>query len=129
VEKSTGTLTAATMPLFTISGLVALTTLVGKVTTAITVANAYWIQMNPTVGATAAFVTALDLGTTDTPAGEILVVEGDVTALALGTRAMVSAPIICPAGQIEHVSAGTDGVILWALTYVPIEDGATVVAA
>jgi hypothetical protein len=129
VEKSTGTLTAATLPLFTISGLVAITTLVGKVTTAITVANAYWIQLNPTVGATIALVTALDIGTTDTPVGEILVVEGDGTALALGSRAVVTAPIICSTGQIEHVSAGTDGAILWALTYVPLEDDATVVAA
>jgi hypothetical protein len=32
-------------------------------------------------------------------------------------------------GQIEHVSAGTDGAITWYLTYVPLTDGATVVAA
>jgi hypothetical protein len=32
-------------------------------------------------------------------------------------------------GQIESVSAGTDGVILWIATYVPIDTGATLVAA
>ena len=65
VEKSTGTLTAATVPLFTISGgLVAVTSLVARVTTAVTVANSYKLQLNPTAGTTVDLCAALDIGTT-----------------------------------------------------------------
>lgn len=129
VSKSTGTLAATTVPLFTITGIVAVTSLVGEVTTAVTVANSYKLQNNPTVGATADIGAALDIGTTDSPVGEILTCELDNTAIVLGKAFLVSGALILPAGQIEHVSAGTDGVILWRLTYVPVSNGAKVVAA
>jgi hypothetical protein len=129
VSKSTGTLAATTVPLFTITGIVAVTSLVGLVTTAVTVANSYKLQNNPTIGTTADLTAAFDIGTTDTPAGEILVAELDGTALAAGGRGQVLPLLVLPPGQIEHVSAGTDGVILWRLTYVPISDGASIVAA
>lgn len=129
VSKSTGTLAATTVPLFTITGIVAVTSLVGEVTTAVTVANSYKLQINPTVGATADIGAALDIGTTDSPVGEILVCELDNSAIVLGKAPQLAGPLILPAGQIEHVSAGTDGVLLWRLTYVPVSTGATVVAA
>ena len=128
VTKSTGTLAATTIPLFTISGgLVAVTSLVGRVTTAITVANSYKLQHNPTAGTTKELCTAADIGTTDTAVGEILVPKIG-SSLAVGAAAEQN-PIILETGQIESVSAGTDGVILWALTYVPLDDGASLVAA
>jgi hypothetical protein len=127
VSKSTGTLAATTIPLFTITGLVAVTSLVGRVTTAITVANSYKLQHNPTLGTTKDLCTAADIGTTDTVLGEIFVAKIG-TALALGAAA-VGNPEILETGQIESVSAGTDGVILWFCTWVPLEDTATVVAA
>lgn len=127
-QKSTGTLAATTVPLFTIAGgLVAVTSLVGRVTTAITVANSYKLQHNPTAGTTKDLCTAADIGTTDTVLGEIFVAKIG-TALALGAAA-VGLPEILETGQIESVSAGTDGVILWVCTWFPIEDGATLVAA
>lgn len=128
VSKSTGTLAATTIPLFTIAGgLVAVTSLVGRVTTAITVANSYKLQHNPTAGTTKDLCTAADLGTTDTVVGEILVAKIG-TAIAVGAAA-VGLPEVLETGQIESVSAGTDGVILWVCTWFPIEDGATLVAA
>lgn len=128
VQKSTGTLAATTVPLFTIAGgLVMVTSLVGRVTTAITVANSYKLQHNPTLGTTVDLCTAADLGTTDTVVGEILVAKKG-TAIAIGAADQV-VNMIMDSGQIESVSAGTDGVILWALTYVPLEDGASIVAA
>jgi hypothetical protein len=129
VSKATGTLTAATVPLFTITGIVAITSLVGQVTTAVTVANSYKLQNNPTVGTTTDIAAALDIGTTDSPVGEIFVAELDGTALALGGRGTVAPMLVLPPGQIEHVSAGSDGAITWRLTYVPLTDGASVVAA
>lgn len=128
VTKSTGTLAATTIPLFTIAtGLVAVTSLVGRVTTAITVANSYKLQHNPTAGTTKDLCTAADIGTTDTVLGEIFVTKIG-TAIALGAAA-VGLPEVLDIGQIESVSAGTDGVILWVCTWFPIEDGATLVAA
>lgn len=131
VTKSTGTLAATTVPLFTIAGgLVVVTSLVGRVTTAITVANSYKLQHNPTAGTTVDIFAATDIGTTDTVLGEIFVVTGLKTdTLVKGALGMSQSKIVMETGQIEHVSAGTDGVIKWYLTYVPLDTGASVVAA
>lgn len=131
VTKSTGTLAATTVPLFTIAGgLVVVTSLVGRVTTAITVANSYKLQHNPTAGTTVDIFAATDIGTTDTVLGEIFVVTGLKTdTLVKGALGMSQSKIIMETGQIEHVSAGTDGVIKWYLTYVPLDTGASIVAA
>lgn len=129
-QKSTGTLAATTIPLFTISGLVAVTQIVGRVTTAITVANSYKLQHNPTAGTTVDLFAATDIGTTDTALGEILVVTGTkATGLVVGALGRTAHPTLMDSGQIESVSAGTDGAILWVVTWVPIENGATLVAA
>jgi hypothetical protein len=131
VEKSTGTLAATTIPLFTITGgLVAVTSLTGRVTTAVTVANSYKLQHNPTAGTTVDLCAATDIGTTDTVLGEILVVSGvKATGLVVGAAPRVVSAVVMDVGQIESVSAGTDGVILWSLTYVPVDNGASIVAA
>ncbi len=133
VEKSTGTLAATTIGLFTIAGgKVAVTSIVGEVTTAITVANSYKLQHNPTTGTTSDIVAATDIGTTDTPAGNLLGFTGvktDSIITGPGRASTLTSPLILTAGSIESVSAGTDGVILWVVTYVPLDDGATLVAA
>jgi len=131
IEKSTGTLAATTIPLFTIAGgLVAVTSITGRVTTAITVANSYKLQHNPTAGTTVDLCAATDIGTVDTILGEILVVSGvRATGLSVGANPRVTPSVIMDSGQIESVSAGTDGVILWIVTYIPLDNGATLVAA
>lgn len=130
VSKATGTLAATTVPLFTIAGgRVAVTSLVGVVTTSITIANAYKLQMNPTAGDTADLVAATDIGTTDTTAGTVIGFDGAPASSIVKGAGGLQRPLFLPVGQIEHVSAGTDGAITWYLTYVPYDDGATVVAA
>lgn len=133
VSKATGTLTAATVGLFTVAGgKVLLTSIIGEVTTAITVANSYKLQHNPTTGTTTDLVAATDIGTTDTPAGNLLGftgVKADSIITGPGSAPTLAKPIVLTAGSIEHVSAGTDGAITWVLTYVPLDDGATVAAA
>lgn len=134
VSKSTGTLAATTVALFTVAGgEVMLTSLYGKVTTAITVANSYKLQFNPTTGDTQDLCAATDIGTTDTAAGSILqfglattTAPPKLMSIGYGTGMMGT---ILTIGQIEHVSAGTDGVITWYATWVPMQDGATLVAA
>lgn len=133
VSKSTGTLAATTIPLFTVTGgKVLITSIVGEVTTAITVANSYKLQANPTTGTTGDIVAATDLGTTDTPAGTLLGfdgVEASTIQQSPGVVPLLMRPICVNTGSIESVSAGTDGVIVWSLTYVPIDTGAELVAA
>jgi len=128
VSKSTGTLAATTIDLFIIAGgMVAVTGIYGRVTTAITVANSYKLTAVPTAGTSKDLCTAADIGTTDTAVGEIFVPKIG-TALAVGAAALAN-PEILETGKIQSVSAGTDGVIMWYVTYVPINDGATLVAA
>lgn len=130
VSKATGTLTSATSTLFTIAGgLVAVTSLVARVTTAITVANSYKLQHNPTAGTTADIFAATDIGTTDSALGEIFVVTGLKTDTLVKGALGIKSAIVMETGDIEQVSAGTDGALTWALTYVPLDPGASIVAA
>jgi hypothetical protein len=132
VSKATGTLAATTISLFTVTGTVMVTAIWGKVTTSVTVANSYKLQHNPTTGATSDLVAATDIGTVDTPAGSLLSFDGVKTSSIQqgpGSVGTLMRPIILEAGVIESVSAGTDGEITWYLTYVPITDDGSVVAA
>jgi hypothetical protein len=128
-SKSTGTLAASTVALFTVAtGMVVVTSLVGVVGTAITVANNYKLQSNPTTGTTNDICAATDLGTNDTAAGDLLTPVG-ASGIVRGGIGALSEPLIVPIGQIEHVSTGTDGVITWYCTWYPYENGATLAAA
>jgi hypothetical protein len=134
VFKSTGTLAATTISLFTIAGGdVLITALWGKVTTSVTVANSYKLQLHPTTGATQDLCVATDIGTTDTVAGTLLTfAQGSNTLppklLSIGYGNPLMNAVVTT-GIVESVSAGTDGVISWFATWVPLTDGATLIAA
>lgn len=134
VTKSTGTLAATTIDLFVVAGgEVLVTALWGKVTTAVTVANSYKLQVAPTTGATQDLCAATDIGTTDTVAGTLLTFGLDTTTaprklMSIGYGVALG-PVPVSTGKIQSVSAGTDGVILWSVTWVPLVPGATLVAA
>jgi hypothetical protein len=133
VSKAYTPLVVETKTLFTVSDLVAITGLVGVVTTAITVANTVKLQANPTTGTTGDLCAATDIGTTDTPAGDLVGfqgLKGDSLLFGIGAVPNLKQPIIVAAGTIEQVTAtGADGGITWYLSYVPWANGATVVAA
>jgi hypothetical protein len=125
---------AGTQALFTIAGgRVLLTSLYGVVTTAITVAGTSQLQSNPTAaaGTTSVMCTATDLGTTDTPVGDLLSITTPGAAIQRGGVVQnLTNSLVLPVGQVELVTAtGGDGVIQWVVTYVPIDDGASIVAA
>ena len=134
VSKSTGTLAATTVDLFVVAGgEVMVTALWGKVTTSITVANSYKLQVAPTTGATQDLCAATDIGTTDTVAGTLLTFGLDTTTaprklMSIGYGVALG-PVPVSIGKIQSVSAGTDGVITWYVTWVPLTTGATLVAA
>jgi len=134
VEKAYPTLAVETKSLFTVAGgRVLITSIVGEVTTAITVAGTSKLQHNPTVGTTKDLCAATDLGTTDTPLGNLVGFQGltgDSILTGPGAVPTLKQPIVLTAGVIEQVNAtGADGGITWILTYVPLDDGASVVAA
>lgn len=134
VATSSYSLAVETKTLFTITGLVAVTSLVGVVGTAITVANTVKLQANPTTGATGDLCAATDIGTTDTPAGDLLSitgVPGDSLQRNVGyAQGFKQLPLIVNAGTIEQVTAtGADGAVTWYLTYVPYSSDGSVVAA
>lgn len=134
-SKAYTPLVVETKTLFTVSGLVLVTSIVGIVTTAITVANTVKLQANPTTGTTVDLCAATDIGTTDTPAGNLLTVAGAPgTSIVNGIGAVpvfvTAQAIAVAAGTIEQVTAtGADGGITWYLTYAPLVSGATIVAA
>jgi len=133
VSKASGAFAADTRAIFTIAGGEVLVTAIwGKVTTAITVADTVKLQTNPTTGDTADIVTATDIGTTDTAVGTILGgLDQTDTPPDLNRGGKPIGPCIVSTGQIEQVTTGTnpDGAVTWYATWVPLTDGATLVAA
>ncbi len=133
VSKAYPTIAVETKTLFTVSGKVMITSIVGEVTTAITVAGTTKLQANPTTGTTGDLCAATDLGTTDTPAGDLISfqgLKGDSIVFGVGATPTLKQPIMVAAGTIEQVTAtGADGGVTWTITYVPLDNGATVTAA
>ena len=145
VVSKSYTLVVETKNLFTVTGLVLVTGIVGQVTTAITVANTVKLQVNPTTGTNSDLSAATDLGTTDTPAGNLLTISGAPTgSIVSGIGAASAFPIAkvsadylgaasgiyVAAGTIDQVTAtGADGAITWYLSWVPIAANSAVVAA
>lgn len=142
VSKATGTVANGTTSLFTIAGgQVVITSLVGRVTTVIgsTVSNAKLV-FNPTAAGTSVDMCTAVAITSDavaqtytfatthsTAAPGALIVAGDV-GWASGVLAF---PDILNAGVIEqNLSADpVGGAITWTVTWIPLDEGATLVAA
>lgn len=134
VSKTTGTITGnPTTPLFTIAGgEVLITGLWGVVTTALTTdSGTYALQQNPTTGDTQTIVTATDLGTSDTAVGSLIGLDQGTTAASKFLRGgRIDLNAIVTTGQIEFVGAASaNGAITFYVTWIPLTDGATLVAA
>lgn len=134
VSKAYTPLVVETKTLFNVTGgKVLITSITGEVTTAITVANTVKLQANPTTGTTKDLCAATDLGTTDTPAGNLVSFQGmtgDSILTGPGAVPNLKQPIVVSTGTIEQVTAtGADGGITWTITYVPLDNGAALTAA
>jgi hypothetical protein len=132
VASPSGAFAADTRTIFTVAGgEVMITALWGVVTTAITVANTVKLQTNPTTGDTADLTTATDIGTTDTAAGTVLgVLDQTDTPPDLNRGGKALGGIVVSTGNIEQVTTGTgpDGAVTWYCTWIPLTNGATLVA-
>jgi len=133
-KTSSYTLVVETKSLFTVTGIVLVTGLLGYVDTAITVANTVKLQVNPTTGTTGDLCAATDIGTTDTPAGDLLglppLPAGSLLFGIGAVRVGATATFAAAAGTIDQVTAtGADGAVTWHITYVPVSADGNVVAA
>lgn len=124
----------AAVDLFTISGgRVAMTAIVGEVTTIMgAVGNNTQLRSNPTTGTTSPICAVLD--TANDEVGTLYGITGLVSDALVGDDAggvaMQTRPVVLPIGSLElHCAANNTGATKWTLFYVPIDDGATVTAA
>jgi hypothetical protein len=127
----------ATYQVFTVAGgEVYITALWGLVTTVVAEdGGTIALAVDPTTGDTTTIVTATDLGTTNTLAGDVIgiAIETNDTANNQTNFAVNGAPLgplVVSTGEIEVAGASSvDGVVEWYATYVPLTPGATLVAA
>lgn len=125
--------------IFTIAGgRVIITSLVGRVTTALQAqANSVKIKYNPTAtGSDFDLCTAVE--TNADAVGQTYYIAGSVAspgALLVGgavgqANPVFTAPLLLDAGDIElDCTDGGTGSVEWTLTYIPYDDGASVAAA
>lgn len=133
VSKASGTLSAATFPLFTVAGgEVMITSLYLKVTTSITTDGGTLAVNNvPTSGGTNVLVSATDLGTTDTTAGTVVgLAKTTATVPAFKAGGVVDLNAVVTTGAVNLVGAASvNGAVTVYVTWIPLTDGATLVAA
>jgi hypothetical protein len=132
VQRATANLPAtATAAIFTVTGRVA-ATIVGEVTTVIqTQACNAKLQSNPTAAGSSVDLCA-DLDISAKAVATLLGITGTfANAMVAGVALpLQAAPVVLQAGTIDLVTSATNtGQVKWTVRYVPIDDGATVVAA
>lgn len=135
VDRAAATLPqTATGSLFNVTGgRILVTSLTGEVTVAIgATATTAAITSTPTVGTAVTVATATAI--TSKEVGSLITLAGTVgTALNVqnaGAGAMPASGVVIPVGAIGLTTNANDtGSIKWSLTYVPLDDGASVAAA
>lgn len=135
VDRATSTLPqTAAVTHFTISGGRVMATLIlGQVTTIVqTQANNTKFTLVPTTGSSVDICAVKDI--TGLEVGGMLVVNGTAaTALTQANAGSIisqTVPVILNIGALKlDCAASSTGAIKWSLFYLPIDDGATVVAA
>jgi hypothetical protein len=135
VSRATAALPQTTQSaLFTVTGgRILLTSIVGQVTTVIqTQANATKLVSNPTTGTDVDLCATLDI--TADQVGCLYGITGTLATAMVGANAgatVVQAnALVIPVGTIDlSCAASNTGSVSWTLTYVPLDDGASVSAA
>lgn len=128
VERASATLPqTATESLFTISGgRVVVTSLLGTVTVTTGSLGTGYVLVNPTVGTS--YTLRSDSINGESPGFVTSHVEVG-TAWLNGTVGVACRPLIVPEGTIDFQTNGSVvGEMLWTLTYVALDEGATVTA-
>jgi hypothetical protein len=133
VSKATGTLSGTTFNIGTVAGgEVLLTAFWLKATTAIsTDGGTLALTMVPTTGTTKTLVSATDLGTTDTAVGDLVgLTHGTSAVPAFLAAGGVELGMPLPVGTLKLTGASSvNGAVTAYMMWVPLVDGATLVAA
>lgn len=133
VQRVASTLPASTdLTIFNVAGgRVLLTTLVGEVTTVIQAqATATKIRHTSTVGAiTSDLCATVDL--TGAVVGTQFGITGSAgTAAAIGSAVPQTNEVVLTTGALKLNTAATStGAMRWTITYIPLDDGASITAA
>lgn len=135
VDRATAALPQTTAhALFTVStGRILLTSIVGQVTTAIqNQANNTKLVANPTTGTSVDICAVLSIANDE--AGCLYGITGLFTDALVGSNAGATViprnQIVIPVGTIDlDCAASNTGSVKWSITYVPLDDGASVAAA
>lgn len=135
VERATAALPQTTQSaLFTVTGgRILLTSIVGEVTTVIqTQANNTKIVSNPTTGTDVDLCAVLDISADQV--GCLYGITGTFATAMVGANAGATVipvnAIVVPVGTIDlSCAASNTGSVKWKITYVPLDDGASVAAA
>lgn len=133
VERQADNLPQSTQEsLFTVTGKIRLLHIVGEVTTVIqTQANNTNLVANPTVGADVDLCAVLSI--TADAVGTMYKITGTLAdalvATTSGAFAAQVGEVIVAAGTIDLACAASNtGQVKWTLQYIPLDDGATIVA-
>lgn len=132
VSKASGASPTSTTCFTVTGGEVLITALWLKVTTAITTdGGTLAVQNAPTTGDTITIVTATDLGTTDTAVGTVVGLDQGSTAASKFLRGgRVDLGAVVTTGNVNLIGASSvNGAVTVYCTWVPLTDGATLVAA
>lgn len=135
VDRTTAALPQTTQSaLFTIAGgRILLTSIVGEVTTVIqTQANNTKLVSNPTTGTDVDICAVLDV--TADQVGCLYGITGLFSDALVGANAGATVvprnAVVLPIGTLDlSCAASNTGSVKWSITYVPLDDGASVVAA
>jgi hypothetical protein len=135
VSRATATLPQSTTgTLFTVSGgRILLTSIVGEVTTAIqNQANNTKLVSTPTTGTAVDICAVLDIANDE--AGCLYGITGIFSDAMVGANAgattLQQRATVIPVGTIKlSCAASNTGSVKWVMTYIPLDDGASVAAA
>jgi hypothetical protein len=135
VERATAALPQTTQSaLFTVSGgRVLLTSIVGEVTTAIqNQANNTKLVANPTTGTDVDICAVLNVAADEV--GCLYGITGLFSDALVGANAGAGVvprnPVVLPIGTLDlSCAASNTGSVKWAITYIPLDNGASVAAA
>ena len=135
VDRATATLpqTTASAIFNVVGGTVAITAILGEVTTIIqNQANNTKLTANPTTGTSVDICTVLDIANDE--AGSLYSVgtftTGALVGGAAGAALLPDAPVAVNIGTIDlDCAASNTGAIKWSIWYVPLEDGAYIESA
>jgi hypothetical protein len=135
VDRATATLpqTTASALFNVVGGAVAITAILGEVTTIIqNQANNTKLTANPTTGTSVDICTVLDIANDEvaTLYSVSTFVTGALVGGTAGAALMPDAPVAVNIGTIDlDCAASNTGAIKWSIWYVPLEDGAYIEAA